>query len=504
MATTLRFGPFLRNSLKEELTVTSKLVVFPKGALDHKLLAKYKSFSSVPTSTLDPLSQKQPSTSSVSFWETAPHGQVSYHFSQFNNELSRNMGFLRMDNLQSSLSKCLPSSGDILVAVMIEAKHHAMSVALAVTKLFPLYNRKTGAKAPSTRSVYVDFILDMEEDIDYQELQHVSDSMRMAQRLVDTPCEELHTDAFVQEALQVVESLNTTLGQKCVECKIIAGTQLQEQGFGGLWGVGKGATHLPALVILTYTPKVETSKSLAFVGKGIVFDTGGLSLKSTTNMCGMKHDMGGAAAVLGAFQAVVLEKQPVKVHALLCLAENAIGPLATRNDDILTMYSGKTVEINNTDAEGRLVLADGVAYASKHLSPQVIVDMATLTGAQMVATGLLHAGLLTSSETLEASFVQASKHSGDLVFPLLYAKDLLQSQFDSVVADMKNSVKDRTNVPSSCAGHFIESHLHPTYEGDYVHIDIAGPASAKERATGYGVGLLYEFVKLQVKSASIK
>ncbi|KAJ1497742.1 hypothetical protein HMI54_005279, partial [Coelomomyces lativittatus] len=176
MAATLFFGEFLQ---KTDLVVTTKCVFFPKGDLDYSLLSKYKAFGCVPSSVLDPLHQKQPAITSVTYWETASHGQVGYHFAQFNNELSRNMGHLRVDNLQSTLTKALPSTGDVFIAVMIEGKHHALCTGLAVSRLFPLYNRKTGAKAPESRNVYVDFILQMDEDIDYQEIQHLCDSMRM-------------------------------------------------------------------------------------------------------------------------------------------------------------------------------------------------------------------------------------------------------------------------------------------------------------------------------------
>jgi probable aminopeptidase NPEPL1 len=267
---------------------------------------------------------------------------------------------------------------------------------------------------------------------------------------------------------------------------------------------------------------------VALVGKGIMFDTGGLSIKPTSGMCGMKHDMAGAAAVLAAFSAAVECKLAPKtrLHAVLCVAENAVGPLSYRNDDILAMYSGKTVEINNTDAEGRLVLADGVAHAVKNLFGRppkkneklqscgnshgrnmLVVTMATLTGAQLMATGKTHAGVLSRHEKHERAVIAAAAKSGDLAFPLLYAPEILHNeQFASTVADMRNSVKDRSNAPSSAAGHFIESHLGAWYNSrkdeasysraGFVHIDIAGPsADAKSRATGYGVALLFEFLR---------
>ncbi len=229
-------------------------------------------------------------------------------------------------------------------------------------------------------------------------------------------------------------------------------------------------------MVLSHTP-ADAKRSVAWVGKGIVYDTGGLSLKGKTDMPGMKRDMGGAACVLAAFEAAVRGGFPDALHAVLCLAENAIGPEAVRNDDVLTLYSGKTVEVNNTDAEGRVVLADGIAYAVKHLSPEIIVDLATLTGAQLVATGKRHAAIVCNDEALEARCVAAGRHSGDLVHPLPYAPEFFRSEFKSDVADLKNSVKDRMNAQSSCAAQFIAEHL-----GDFA----GGLAARGHRRAGRG------------------
>mmetsp|Transcript_21360 Transcript_21360/g.34710 ORF Transcript_21360/g.34710 Transcript_21360/m.34710 type:complete len:216 (+) Transcript_21360:1-648(+) len=205
--------------------------------------------------------------------------------------------------------------------------------------------------------------------------------------------------------------------------------------------------------------------------------------------------MGGSAGVLGGFMAAVKLRTPRKIRLLLCLAENAIGPGAVRNDDIITQYSGKTVEINNSDAEGRIVLSDAVAHATKHYDDcDLVVDMATLTGAQLISTGKMHAGILANTEELERIAVKAGLASGDLTYPLLYAPELLKKEFNSKVADMKNSVKDRSNAQCSCAGHFIESHIDPDYKGGWLHVDMAGPGTKAERGTGYGVGLVLSLV----------
>ena len=254
-------------------------------------------------------------------------------------------------------------------------------------------------------------------------------------------------------------------------------------------------------------------RKIALVGKGITYDTGGLQIKGKSGMPGMKTDMGGAAATLGAFKALCqLAPQHVELHLVLCIAENAVGPGAFRPDDVVTPLSGRTVEINNTDAEGRLVLADGVAYASGTLGCDDVIDVATLTGAQMIATGKNFAGVLSDDEAMERACVDAGRASGDLAHPLPYAPEFFTKEFGSKIADMKSSVKDRTNAQTSCAGQFIANHLDrgwnkadPDASGEeetegrirrrWLHVDMAGPATNKDgRGTGYGVALLVHLI----------
>eukprot|EP01035_Chromulina_nebulosa_P018028 gene18028-23669_t len=281
--------------------------------------------------------------------------------------------------------------------------------------------------------------------------------------------------------------------------EVIKGTELEARGFGGIWGVGKASEHLPALIVLSHIPQgLEDSKSICLVGKGIVYDTGGLSIKTPgSSMAGMKIDMGGSAAVLGAFVTTVRRGINRRVHAFLCISENSVGPLSTRPDDVHTFLSGKTVEVNNTDAEGRLVLADGCYYASTNFNPAYILDMATLTGAQLIATGKNHAAIYCNDEELEQAAIRVGKDTGDLTFPIPYCPEFYRPEYKSQVADMKNSVADRANAQASCAGQFIGNHLE-TYlsqGGKWLHIDMAGPVWIGERATGYGVALLFGLVK---------
>ena len=354
-----------------------------------------------------------------------------------------------------------------------------------MAKALPAYSRKTSAQ-PKHRRINIALVSDDDKDCDLETIQVQLEATRFGARLVDTPASELHTLAFVELARETAANFG-------LEISVLEGESLAHAGLGGLWGVGRAATYPPALVVLDYTPD-DFEETVGWIGKGIVYDTGGLSIKSKAGMPGMKMDMGGAATVLAAFRAAVKLKVKQRIIAILCLAENSVGPDATRPDDILSMYSGLTVEVNNTDAEGRLVLADGIAYLTRHYSPDVIIDLATLTGAQMVATGQRHGAIVTNDANLEARAVEAGILTGDLVHPLPYCPEFFRKEFKSQVADMKNSVKDRANAQSSCAAQFVANHM-VEYDGPWMHVDLAGPATDGERGTGYGANLLLELLR---------
>ncbi|XP_058058812.1 probable aminopeptidase NPEPL1 [Anopheles bellator] len=375
--------------------------------------------------------------------------------------------------------------------VLVCEKKDLLASACAVARAFPLYSRKTSklvaAEPPPT--VHVEFLLVGDDpasteitEEDVQTLANVTVGIRLTARIVDAPCNEMNVSGFLAE----VEAIAQELG---IDAKTIRGTELNEKGFGGIYGVGKAALDPPALAVLSYEPEGAT-ETVAWVGKGIVFDTGGLSIKGKTAMPGMKRDCGGAAAILGGFYTAVKSGFRQNLHAVFCLAENSVGPEATRPDDIHKLYSGSTVEINNTDAEGRLVLADGVVYADRDLKANIILDMATLTGAQGIATGKYHGAILTNSDDWEAKALEIGRRTGDLLSPVPYCPELHFSEFTSAIADMKNSVMDRGNAQVSCAGLFVGAHLGFDYGGSWLHIDMASPVHNGERATGYGVALL--------------
>jgi probable aminopeptidase NPEPL1 len=357
--------------------------------------------------------------------------------------------------------------------------HHNAAVA-ASAKAFPSYTAKSSQI--STRTINILLFANQQFHTN-KKYDNLISGIRLAASLFDRPTSDLNVSAFINEAKRVAQENSQ------VTTTIIRGKELPKQGFGGIWGVGKAASDPPALVCLQWKPKNAISH-VAWVGKGIVYDTGGLSIKSKTGMPNMKGDMGGAAAVLGAFLTAIKNEVPYAISAILCLAENSVGPESTRPDDVLYMYSGKTVEVNNTDAEGRLVLADGVAWAAKVLEPNVLIDIATLTGAAPIAVGKQFAALYSNDDNLEQYAVRAGRDSGECCHPLPYVPEFFKQEFTSHIADMKNSVKDRANGQSACAGQFIKNHISDT-KLPWLHIDIAGPAwNRKKRGTGYGVALL--------------
>ncbi|KAJ3389624.1 putative aminopeptidase npepl1 [Entophlyctis sp. JEL0112] len=410
---------------------------------------------------------------------------------------SRNFGPLRSDLLHEIVQKHAPKAAPSNIVVVLEHEDQVVPAVLSVSRAFPLYYNKL--KPQKSRSVHLYLVLQTPPTVPLNilKLQALVDACRDAAKLVDTPPNLLNPTTYTDIVRFTWESRLRELG---VTLEIIQGNSLKEKGYLAIWNVGKASSTPPALVILSYKP-LEPKKSVVWVGKGITFDTGGLSIKSKEGMPTMKTDMGGSAAVFEAFVATIRTSPPknYSLSAILCIAENSVDQVSMRPDDIITSYSGKTIEVNNTDAEGRLVLCDGVAHACKHLNADVIVDMATLTGAQAYATGLRHGGVLSNSAWFENAVVEAGRVVGDLAYPLIFCPELISidTLMKSDVADMKNSASDRSNAPATGAGMFIYAHLAPedkwveNGEGMWAHVDMAYPVTVGNRGTGWGVGLLW-------------
>ncbi|CAD7963820.1 unnamed protein product [Amoebophrya sp. A120] len=398
------------------------------------------------------------------------------------NDTSRHNSTARPDFVVKALQADPLLNSSAAIGVIIAKTNTVKDAiwALSVYRAFPSCNLKTS----EIKDQMITFTTGVPKSV-----QIVGESIRIAQVLVDLPPSHLTAQTFEDFVREALQSYLT------VQIDKIEGKELEKRGFGGLWGVGKGAQfnegRAPRLLIMKYAGSGDSTKPFkTLVGKGIIYDTGGLAIKPRDGMCGMKRDMGGSAGVFAGFLATVRAEVKENICCLLCIAENSVSATAFRNDDILHMYSGKTVEVNNTDAEGRLVLGDGVAYASKDLKSDLILTMATLTGAQGIATGQLHAGMVSDSEVWEEKVLAAAQKSGELVWPLPYCPELHMEEFKSSCADMKNSVANRANAQVSCAASFIRAHIEEKWSGAWVHIDMASPAYKGERATGYGTALV--------------
>jgi probable aminopeptidase NPEPL1 len=370
------------------------------------------------------------------------------------------------------------------VVIVSEDPAHALPALNAVGRAFPMLNLKSTPRSKRNRRVRA-LVTDPHGKpiVPSQGVAATVAATRDAARLVDMPPSDLDPEALAREARTSLRDL------RGVEIREIKGNALLAKGLRGIHAVGRCATSQPRLLIASMGSTASRGPHIALVGKGLTYDTGGLHIKARGSMETMKGDMGGAAAVLGAFRVIAEQCPTARVTMLLCIAENAIGPNAYKPDDVLELHSGKTVEINNTDAEGRIVLADGVSYARRVLGADIILDAATLTGAQMVATGLNHAAVISNDDALESLFVRCGRSSGDLVHPLPFAPEFYMPEFKSPLADMRNSVKDRNNAQSSCAAIFIHAHLEGTGVR-WAHVDLAGPSYRDQRGTGYGVALL--------------
>ncbi|MGE5133223.1 MAG: leucyl aminopeptidase [Gemmatimonadota bacterium] len=250
-------------------------------------------------------------------------------------------------------------------------------------------------------------------------------------------------------------------------------------GYGGILGVGKGSANPPRLVRLEYAPP-GAARTVVFAGKGITFDSGGLSLKPAKAMESMKSDMGGAAAIIGALQALSALAPAVRVVGYLAIAENMPSGTAQRPSDVLTTYGGTTVEVLNTDAEGRLVLADALGRAGAD-SPDLLVDVATLTGAQVVALGPRIAGVMANDDAVRAGVVDAARRAGEAAWPMPLPAEL-RKNLDSTVADLANVGPDRFGG-MLVAGLFLQEFVPDGVR--WAHVDIAGPAFNEGAPHGY-------------------
>ena len=315
----------------------------------------------------------------------------------------------------------------------------------------------------------------------------VAEGTNLARDLTNTPAGDKSPESLAQEARKIARN--------GLKVKVLNEKELAAKGFGGILGVGRGSPKPPRLIELRYEPP-GAKRTIAFVGKGITFDSGGLNLKPTdSGIDWMKMDMGGAGAVLGAMHAIAKLKPKVAVHAYVATSENMPDGNALHPGDVITQYGGKTVEIGNTDAEGRLVMADAIVYARER-GADVVLDIATLTGAMMIALGHYMFGVIGEPRSEVQKVLDAAERAGEPAWELPLNREYLHVM-KSDIADLRNVASKNLGGGAITAALFLKE-----FAGDtpWVHIDIAGPAKSDEDhyenpkwATGSGVRTLVEY-----------
>jgi leucyl aminopeptidase len=317
----------------------------------------------------------------------------------------------------------------------------------------------------------------------------VYEGVSLTRELVTEPANIIYPETFVERVRASVEGTG-------LELEVLDRPAMEKLGMGALLGVAQGSAREARLLVLRWNGGAQGGQPVAFVGKGVTFDTGGISIKPAAGMEAMKWDMGGAGAVAGAMKALALRKARANIVAICGLVENMPGGNAQRPGDVVTSMSGQTVEVINTDAEGRLVLADAVTYVQRNYKPSTIIDLATLTGAILISLGHEWAGLFSNNEELAGQLQHVGEASGDKLWrmPLAEPFDRL---IDSPIADMKN-VGPREGG-SITAAQFIQRFIENGVR--WAHVDMAGkawsdkPSATYDKgATGFGVRLLDEYV----------
>jgi leucyl aminopeptidase len=367
-------------------------------------------------------------------------------------------------------------AGSSSVAVLLPAATPAAVTAVATGALLGNYSYLTyrtgnGHKRPVADVTIVGETAGGAEDA-IRRAEVIAGSVTLVRDLVNTPPSDLRPGDLAETAARVGREAGLSV-------EVLDEKALSDGGYGGIVGVGQGSASPPRLVRLGYEHP-EATRTVAFVGKGITFDSGGLSLKPADSMDWMKSDMGGAAAVLGALRAIGMLAPKVNVVGYLAVAENMPSGTAQRPSDVLTIYGGRTVEVLNTDAEGRLVMADAIVRAGED-APDLIVDIATLTGAQLVALGTRTAGVMANDDDVREKVVGAATRAGEPSWPMPLPEEL-RKNLDSAVADIANVGSDRWGG-MLVAGIFLREFVPAGVR--WAHIDIAGPAFNKGDPYGY-------------------
>ena len=388
----------------------------------------------------------------------------------------------------------LIASGAVDVAVDVsaltaeEAAHLALGATLRAYR-FDKYHTKTPEKKKPTLATLALVNAKPGTGEAHTHLTALANGVAFTRDLVTEPANIIYPESFVERCRMFADH--------GIQVEVLDVPAMEKLGMGALLGVGMGSIRPSRILILAWDGTGGATKTpVVFVGKGVTFDTGGISIKPAAGMEDMKYDMGGAGAVVGAMLALAGRKAKANVVGICGLVENMPSDRAQRPGDVVTTMSGQTAEVINTDAEGRLVLADVIWYAQERWKPEIVIDLATLTGAIVTALGNEYAGLFSTDNGLSADLAATGVATGDKVWRMPLA-DAYDKQIDSPIADMKN-VGGR-EAGSATAAHFVGRYIQPGVK--WAHLDIAGMAWASKDlplipkgATGFGVRLLDQYI----------
>jgi leucyl aminopeptidase len=353
---------------------------------------------------------------------------------------------------------------------------------------------KSEQEKQEEKNIYIQVdTIDKKVQKEFEDAVAICESVNLVRDFVNTTPEDFYPEIMVQEAAKIAK-------ENGLECKVLDEDYLEKNSMGAMLAVGRASRHNSKLIHLTYKPK-KAKKKVVLVGKGLTYDSGGLSLKPSDFMVGMKCDKSGGCAVLGIMNAISTLNLPIEVHGIVGAVENMIGGDAYKPDDVLTAKNGKTIEVKNTDAEGRLVLADCLCYAQDEIDGiDHIFDFATLTGACVVGVGQYTSGIMGNNTQLNQQVVKSAIESGELATDLPFNR-YLKKTLKSEVADICNISNTRYGGAIT-AGMFLENFIKDENKQKWVHVDIAGPAFVESSwgynphgASGAGVRLAIEFLK---------
>ncbi|WP_027124708.1 leucyl aminopeptidase family protein [Gelidibacter mesophilus] len=323
-----------------------------------------------------------------------------------------------------------------------------------------------------------------------EEAKAIGATINRIKTLVDAPANQKTPEFLGDWAEKSAKTSN-------YKCTVLHQKELEAQGFDAVLAVGQGSANPPVVIVTEYMPKQGASVDIGLVGKGITFDTGGLSIKSSTNLHYMKSDMGGAAVVLGVVELAAKLKLDVNIVGVVASAENAVDSKSYRPGDVINSFSGKTIEIIDTDAEGRLVLADGLSYIIKKFQPKQVIDLATLTGSVVQTLGYAAAGMFTNNIEMAQQLSKIGFDTNERVWPLPLFSDY-ESDLHSDIADLRN-FSGKPIAGAITAAKFLEAFTED--HKAWMHLDIAGvsfgdsPYSKMKGASGYGVQLITNYIK---------